>query len=101
MGTKFNNPHVFVKMLDGSEWDAQTLNPDLLRFERTATKHKWPSPSASPVTWLTFIAWAAGIREGQLPASMTWDQFTVECAEVSNPDGQETVDPTQLALDID
>jgi hypothetical protein len=96
-----SNPHVYVTMLDGSEWDAQTLNPDLLRFESTAAKHKWPPPSVSPVTWLTFLAWSAGQREGHVPASMTWDVFRGECAQVSNPDKDDDVDPTQLALDID
>lgn len=104
MGTSFNNPRVHVVMVDGAEWEAQTLNPDLLRYERTAVKYKWPGPSVSPVTWLTFMAWSAGQREGHLPASVTWEQFSRElCAEVTNPDkGDGTpVDPTGPVLDTD
>lgn len=86
---KLTNPRCHVVMMDGSEWDAQTMNPDLLAFERTATKHKWPSPADSPVQWLTFIAWRAGLREGHIPPSMTWEAFsTSECMEVSNPEGR-------------
>lgn len=94
---KLSNPRVHVIMDDGSEWDAQTRNPDLLAYERTATKHKWAAAGDSPVQWLTFIAWRAGLREGHIPPSMTWDAFSsTECAEVSNPDGRAAtpVDPT-------
>ena len=103
MGSKLSNPRVHVIMVDGSEWDAQTLNPDLMAYERTAVKHKWPTPADAPVSWLTFIAWSAGKREGHLPASMLWEQFSqTECAEVSNADEAGTkVDPTDLAPDID
>lgn len=106
MGSKLSNPRVHVIMVDGSEWDAQTLNPDLMAYERTAVKHKWPTPAESPVSWLTFIAWSAGRREGLIPSTMLWEQFSqTECAEVSNADGSETagtrVDPTDQAADID
>lgn len=101
----FSNPRVHVLMMDGSEWDAQTMNPDLLKFERTAVRHKWPKPGDSPVMWLTFIAWAAGVREGHIPSSMTWEQFSQElCAEVTNPDGKAAgtpVDPIPPGVDTD
>jgi len=94
----FNNPRVHVLMADGAEWEAQTMNPDLLRYERTAAKHKWPGPQQSPVTWLTFLAWSAGLREGHLASSMTWEVFSQdECVDVRNPDGTgpgPDVDPT-------
>jgi len=100
-----NNPRVHVVMADGAEWDAQSINPDLLRYERTAAKYKWPGPSSSPVTWLTFMAWAAGTREGHIPPSMTWEQFSrTECVDVTNPDGKAAppaVDPTDPEVDTD
>lgn len=100
---KYSNPRVHVVMMDGAEWDAQTLNPDLLRFERTAARHKWTAPGVSPVTWLTFLAWSAGLREGHIPSSMTWESFSQsECAEVTNPDNQDdSVDPTSPDPDTD
>lgn len=101
----FNNPRVRVLMADGAEWEAQTMNPDLLRYERTAAKFKWPGPQQSPVTWLTFLAWSAGLREGHIPPSVTWELFsTVECLDVKNPDGAgpgPAVDPTDQEPDTD
>ena len=100
----FANPAVHVIMADGSEWDAQTLNPDLLRFEATAGKHKWAGPQESPMRWLTFLAWRAGLREGHIPSDLTWEEFSENgprlAMEVSNP--RDTVaDPTQAAAGTD
>ena len=93
------NPRVHVIMADGGEWDAQTLNPDLLRYERTAGKNGWAPAQKSPVQWLTFVAWRAGLREGHLPKDMTWERFSEEeCLEVSNP-GQVTAPPIPPELD--
>lgn len=97
----FNNPLCTVMMMDGTEFEVQTLNPDLLRFERTAVKHKWAGPSESPVNWLTFIAWAAATREQLIPKTMTWEVFSEQCAEVRNPRGAVAVDPTDPGVDID
>lgn len=94
------NPRVRVIMADGAEWEAQAQNPDLLRYERTAGKNGWPPAQKSPVLWMTFLAWRAGLREGHLPASVTWESFSEElCVEVSNA-GAPDVDPTVLAAAI-
>lgn len=93
------NPRVHVIMADGAEWEAQTMNPDLLRYERTGSKNGWPPAQKSPVQWLTFVAWRAGLREGHLPTSVTWEQFSEElCVEVSNP-GAAAIPPTLSDLD--
>jgi hypothetical protein len=100
----FANPRVHVIMADGAEWEAQTLNPDLLRFEATAGKHKWTGPSESPMRWLTFLAWRAGLREGHIPSDLSWEEFSENgprlAMEVSNPDNRE-VDPIQPGADTD
>ena len=105
MGSKLSNPRVHVVMVDGSEWDVQTSNPDLMAYERTAAKHKWPDFQTVPVTWMTFLAWSAGRRAGLIDAGMTWEVFsTTECAEVRSSDDSSagtTVDPTEQAPDID
>jgi hypothetical protein len=96
----FANPRVHVIMADGAEWDAQTLNPDLLRFEATAGKHKWAGPSESPMRWLTFLAWRAGLREGHIPPDLLWEEFSENgprlALQVSNP-ADAPVDPTRPA----
>lgn len=98
------NPRVHVVMADGSEWDAQTLNPDLLRFEATATKHKWAGPSEAPMRWLTFLAWRAGIREGHIPSDLLWEEFSENgprlAMAVSNP-ADRAADPTSPVADTD
>jgi hypothetical protein len=95
-----SNPRVHVIMADGAEWDAQTMNPDLLRFESTATKHKWVGPSESPMRWLTFLAWRAGLREGHIPPDLLWEEFSENgprlALQVSQADA-EPVDPTRPA----
>jgi hypothetical protein len=105
MGDKpYANPRVAVRLADGAEWTAQSLNPDLLRYERAAAKHKWPTPSASPVWWMTFLAWSAGQREGHILKSVTWEEFSEDlCVEVRNPDaaGAVAVPPTVPVPDTD
>ena len=59
-------PRLEVTMDDGSTFDVQALNPDLLRYDRTAAKHGWPSPTDAPFLWLTFLAWSAGRRTGDV-----------------------------------
>jgi hypothetical protein len=87
-------------MADGAEWEAQTLNPDILRYERTAAKYKWPGPTVSPVTWMTFVAWSAGLREGHLPEAVTWEIFAEQCLEVRSA-GDDAVRPTGPGPDTD
>lgn len=100
--TKLSNPRVHVIMADGSEWEAQTRNPDLLRYERTGIKHKWPTPSQSPIWWLTFISWSAGLREGRISSDITWEAFSTElCDQVTNADEADPVVPTQPEPDTD
>lgn len=95
---RLKNPRVQVILVDGTEYEVQTLNMDMLKWERTATKHKWASFQSTPVMWMTFIAWSASIRESLIPASTTWEKFSDElCASVSDPDdgnSDVSVDPT-------
>ena len=60
------NPRVHVIMADGAEWDAQTQNPDLMRYERTAGKNGWlglmvPSGTAACLAGVAAIFGAGGI----------------------------------------
>jgi hypothetical protein len=93
------NPLVEVTMVDGSTWTAQTYNPDMLRYERTSAKHGWGGPGKEPFRFITFLAWSAGRREGHIPTSLTWEQFSEEeCLSVSAPNGT-PVPPTSPALE--
>lgn len=91
---KWTNPYVNVVLADGTEFGVQAFNPDLVRYERTASKHGWPGPDKEPVTWLTFLAWSAGRREKLIPADLSWETFNTEtCLQVSSPSAT-TVPPT-------
>lgn len=81
------SPKVAVYMSDGASFEVQTLNPDLIRWDITRTKHAWPKMEDAPVMWLTFIGWAALRREGTLPDEVTWERFSAElCVGVSGVD---------------
>jgi hypothetical protein len=94
------SPKLAVQLADGSRLEVQTANPDLIRYERTAARHKWPVMTEAPVSWLTFLAWAALRREGQLPAEVTWERFSDElclAVERSDDDDSETDDDDRPA----
>ena len=78
-------PRLEVTLDDDTTFVVQALNPDLLRYDRTAAKHKWPAPTAAPFLWLTFLAWSAARRTGAIPDTLTWDDFANErCQQVRN-----------------
>lgn len=79
------SPHLAVTLDDGTVLDVQTQNPDLIRWEKTQAKHGWPKAQDAPMTWLTFIAWAALRRESAIPAELTWETFSdTRCLGVQN-----------------
>jgi hypothetical protein len=75
---RLSTPRLRVSLADGGELDVQTCNPDLIRYERTAAKHRWPGMSDQPVTWMTFLAWSALRREAQISPEVTWERFSDE-----------------------
>lgn len=96
-------PQLRATMLDGDEWDVQALNPDMIRYERTAAKHHWPKVSDAPFLWMTFLAWSAGQRNKLVAPAVTFDQFSELVALVSevprDDDDQDddVADPTRPA----
>jgi hypothetical protein len=97
------SPMVQVAMIDGSDWSVQSLNADMLRWERYAIKNRLPvNPGGAPVTWLSFLAWSAGVREHMLPSTLTYAEFADQCASVSAPDSAvPEVGPTEPVPDTD
>jgi len=84
---RLETPRVKVVMDDGRVLVTQVRNPDYLSWDRTAAKHHWPKMSDAPLTWLTFVAWNALKREGQIDG-MTWEDFSETRAwQVSTGDG--------------
>lgn len=86
--------------------EVQTLNPDLIAWDMTRARHKWPETQAAPFKWMTFIAWHAARREGAIPTDLTYEAFEGTTLAVQNLDADEegeggTVDPTHEGAEPD
>lgn len=93
-------PRLRVVLQDGTEHEVQADNRDLLQWDRTRAKHRWPSGQEAPFVWLTFLAWHALRREGLTALSLTeFEEAALEVGpaedEEGAEDGAEDVDPTQ------
>jgi hypothetical protein len=81
--------------------EVQTLNPDLIAWDMTRARHKWPEVRDAPFKWLTFIAWAACRREGRIDRALTyeeWEASTLNVANLNDDDEAAAVDPTPPGL---
>lgn len=92
--------------LDAPEiMEIQTLNPDLIAWDMTRAKHRWPDVKDAPFLWLTFISWHACRREGRIPRDLTYEQWQESTLNVSTAGGDEddaeAVDPTHGAAEPD
>lgn len=100
---KLTIPRLRVTLADGRVYDVQAINPDLLAWDRTAAKMHWPQGSVAPFLWLTFLAWKASVRSGELEPDTTWESFSETlCVQVANVDdddepGANDANPTLLA----
>jgi hypothetical protein len=81
--------------------EVQTLSPDLIAFDMTRAKHRWPDMKEAPMLWLSFIAWHACRREQRIPPELTWDEWkatTLDVGPTSDEEDGEPVDPTRADL---
>jgi hypothetical protein len=95
---KLTSPRVRVRR-DGVEpVEFQTTNADLVLWDRTRAKHKWPTFQEAPFLWLTFLSWAAARRTGAIESGFTYEKWEAETLDVEAlTDEAESVDPTQVA----
>lgn len=93
---KLTSPRVSV-LRDGQErTEFQTTNADLVLWDRTRAKHKWPTFQEAPFLWLTFISWAAARRTGAIEPAFTYEKWEAETLDVEAlTDGDDSPDPTQ------
>jgi len=71
--------------------EVQTDNRDLLLYERTSRKHRWPTDiKEAPFGWLTFISWAAARRTGAIDGALTYERWESEVLQVESVDDDET-----------
>ena len=97
---ELRSPQIRVLMDDGAVFEVQAYNPDLIRWDETSKLHSWDAASQATL-WLTFVAWAALTREGQIP-NMKWDEFKTRALDVNPMTEQGTVmDPTNPEAEPD
>jgi len=85
--------------------ELQTTNADLVLWDRTRFRHKWPQVSEAPFLWLTFIGWAAARRTGAISQDHryeTWESEVLEVETVDDEDDEEidVVPPTPPDLGL-
>lgn len=97
MVVKLNTPRVRVTRESEPDkvLEVQTTNADLVLWDRTRIKHKWPKFEDAPFLWLTFISWAGARRSALIPPELTyeaWERDVLE-ADASDDEGDETGAP--------
>ena len=90
---KLNSPRVQVTREGFEPVEFQTNNADLVLWDRTRAKHKWPTFQEAPFLWLTFLSWAAARRTGAIEPTYTYEQWETETVDVLAL-GDEPTDPT-------
>ena len=60
-------PRLRVLLDDDTEYEIQTDNRDLIRFDLTRGRKQWPTMQDAPMLWTSFLAWSCLAREGKLP----------------------------------
>lgn len=85
-----------VTLADNRELSLTITNPDMVMWDMTAHKHKWPSMSDAPMLWATFVTWRAAVRTGVYTGK--WDDWSSTDAvdiDLEKPDEDEAeVGPT-------
>lgn len=99
---KLNTPRVRVVREGHDDLEVQTTNRELVAWDRTRVRHKWPGTQEAPFLWLTFISWAAARNTGAIPAETKYEAWEAEVLEVETLDDDKDDDagrPTQPGLD--
>ena len=91
MATRLGTPRVTV--IRESEPDKpleiQTTNQDLVLWDRTRIKHKWPSFEDAPFLWMTFIAWAGARRSGLIAIDTTYESWERDVISADASDSED------------
>jgi len=83
MGTvRLNTPLCRVVRDGMDDLEVQTINPDLVLWDRTRYRHKWPPINEAPMLWMTFITWAGARRLGAIPEDYTYERWETDVIEV-------------------
>jgi hypothetical protein len=80
---RLTSPRVTILREGGEPITVQTNNRDLILWDRTRLRHKWPRMDEAPNLWLTFISWAAARRTGAIPAELRYEAWEAEVIDVT------------------
>lgn len=89
---RLTTPRLRVVREGEDDLELQAINADLVLWDKTRFRHKWPTATDAPFLWLTFTAWAAGRRTGAIPADLTYEQFEAQTLQVEALDDDEDDD---------
>lgn len=89
-GPQLSTPRLRVWRNDDAPYEVQASNPELVMWDRTRARHKWPATREAPFLWMTFVAWAASRRSGLIPTDVTFEVFeqTTVAIEAIDADGK-------------
>lgn len=80
---KVTSPRITV-IRDGQEpLTVQTTNYDMVNWDRTRVKHRWPKMDEAPFVWLTFVSWSAARRTGAIPDTLTYETWENTVLDIS------------------
>src|SRR5262245_39934794 len=91
---KLNAPRI-TAILDNGEDDpkpleVQTTNADMVLWDRTRVKHRWPNMQDAPFLGMTFVAWAAARRTGLIAPDLTYEAWEAKVLDLSVEDDETT-----------
>jgi hypothetical protein len=86
---QLTSPRVSVIREGHEPLEIQTDNRDMILYEKTRVKHRWPKFDESPIMWLTFLSWAAARRTGAIPPDYRWEKWEAETLQVGTVDKDE------------
>lgn len=97
---KLTCPRVAVVRDGFDPVEFQTTNADMVLWDRTRAKHKWPTFQEAPFLWVTFLSWAAARRTGAIAPDYTYERWESETLDVTPmTDESESADPTRPVVD--
>lgn len=102
MDIRLTTPRLrIIRASDETPFEVQTTNADLVLWDRTRGKHRWPKIDDAPFLWLTFLGWAAARRSRVIPADLTYEAFEADALQIEalDDDDDETGRPTRPGLD--
>lgn len=88
MVAKLTTPRVLVTRESNpdKQLEVQCTNADLVLWDMTRPKHKWPKFEDAPFLWLTFISWAGARRSALIEPTHTFEAWRDDVLEVTAVD---------------